>query len=263
MPRAPLWNRTLNYYKRNSARLVFKRSMRIRNTRPLISFTFDDFPRTALLSGGEILRRHGVTGSYYVSLSLLGKDSPSGEICNAADLLAVLRQGHELGCHTFLHSHSWNTATDQFEASIRKNQEAIEELIPGMRFRSLSYPIGEPRPLTKRAAAKHFRCCRAGGQTLNTDHADLNQLSAFFLEQSAGRMEPIRELINRNKQVGGWLIFATHDVCPAPSRYGCTPEFFEHVVQCAVDSGASILPVTEALDVIQGDGRKDRRDAVR
>jgi peptidoglycan/xylan/chitin deacetylase (PgdA/CDA1 family) len=251
MSALPLWTRAQNYYKRNSARLVFKRPLVIRSAQPLISFTFDDFPRTALFNGGKILERYGICGTYYVALGLLGKESPSGPICVESDLLALLEQGHELGCHTFSHCHSWNTKRGEFENSIVKNQETLQQLIPGAEFRSLSYPISEPRPFTKRDTGKHFRCCRAGGQTLNSGVIDLNQLSAFFIEQSKGRIEPIRELIDRTRDTSGWLIFATHDVCANPSRFGCTPEFFEQVVQYAVDAGARVLPVVKALETIR------------
>jgi hypothetical protein len=127
----------------------------------------------------------------------------------------------------------------------------LRQILPDVEFRSLSFPISEPRPLTKRDAARHFSCCRAGGQTLNAGTIDLNQLSAFFLEQSQGRIEPIKNLIDRNREKMGWLIFATHDVAAQPSRYGCTPEFLEQVVQYSVDSGARILPVAKAFDLIQ------------
>src|SRR5580704_9182816 len=115
-----LWTRVQNYYRRNSARLVFRRPFIVRTSQPLISFTFDDFPRTALLTGGAILQRFGVAGTYYVSLGLLGMNSPSGTICVPEDLTALLQQGHELGCHTFSHSHSWNTDRADFESSIVK-----------------------------------------------------------------------------------------------------------------------------------------------
>jgi peptidoglycan/xylan/chitin deacetylase (PgdA/CDA1 family) len=163
-----------------------------------------------------------------------------------------LQQEHELGCHTFSHYHSWNTKSEEFERSIIKNRKALKQFIPDAEFQSLSYPISEPRPLTKRGTARHFSCCRAGGQTLNAGKTDLNQLSAFFLEQSAGNIQPIMDLIDRNRETRGWLIFATHDVCPDPSPYGCTPEFFEQVVKYAVDSGARILPVVKALETIRG-----------
>jgi peptidoglycan/xylan/chitin deacetylase (PgdA/CDA1 family) len=32
---------------------------------PVISFTFDDFPRSALVKAGAILRERGLAGTYY------------------------------------------------------------------------------------------------------------------------------------------------------------------------------------------------------
>jgi peptidoglycan/xylan/chitin deacetylase (PgdA/CDA1 family) len=217
----------------------------------LISFTFDDFPRTALWEGGRILRKYGLAGTYYVSFGLLGVDSPSGPICTPEDLAVLLDQKHELACHTFGHCHSWDTKTADFEASLRENQAALRQLFPNADFQSFSYPISEPRPLTKRATGRHFLSCRAGGQTFNTGETDLNQLSAFFLEKSRGQEGIVRDLIERNREARGWLILATHDVHPVPSPYGCTPEFFEHVVQYAVNSGAQVLPVVQALQAIR------------
>ena len=50
----------------------------MRNAQPLISFTFDDFPRSALTVGGEILERHGARGTYYASLGVMGKYEAAG-----------------------------------------------------------------------------------------------------------------------------------------------------------------------------------------
>ena len=52
-------------------------------------------------------------------------------------------------------------------------------------------------------------------------------------------------------QAKGWLILATHDVCDNPSPYGCTAQFFETVVQHAVQSGARVLPVVSALEALR------------
>jgi peptidoglycan/xylan/chitin deacetylase (PgdA/CDA1 family) len=247
----PILSKVRNYYKRNVARLRFRRLLSIQTSVPLISFTFDDFPRSALRTGGEILQRHGLAGTYYTALGLLGSEGPSGALFTAEDLQALVAQGHELGCHTFSHCHSWNTSTAEFKDSILQNQAALAQMLPGKKFASLSYPISEPRPLTKKSAGEHFRCCRAGGQTLNTGAADLNQLAAFFLEQSRDNLQRIKDLIDHNRAVQGWTIFATHDVAAAPGPYGCTPELFEAVVQYSVRSGARILPVIEALEVLE------------
>lgn len=247
------WSRLRGYIERNAAHRVFRRPIEITTQQPLISFTFDDFPRTALLAGGSILKNYGVAGTYYVALGLLGRhDEPSGSTCVHEDLPALLEQGHELGSHTFSHCHSWDTKTAIFEDSIIQNRQALSELLPGADFKSFSYPISDPRPMTKWKAGKHFSSCRAGGQILNVGTADLNQLAAFFLEKSRDRIQVVKDLIDENRKVRGWLIFATHDVAPNPSPYGCTPEFFENVVRYAVNSDALVLPVVKALEVIRG-----------
>jgi glycosyltransferase involved in cell wall biosynthesis/peptidoglycan/xylan/chitin deacetylase (PgdA/CDA1 family) len=255
MPSQNLWLRAQQYYRRRAAELLFRRPLSISPEQPLISFTFDDFPRSAFLVGGAILKGLGLTGTYYTSLGLLGRDTPTGRMFEAQDLTSLVEQGHELGCHTFSHCDSWDTGASAFEQSIIENGVALSQLIPGMEFKSFSYPISLPRPETKRRTAHYFQCCRAGGQTSNVGKADANQLAAYFLEKSRNNIQAIKDLIDHNRKVRGWLIFATHDISDNPTAFGCSPQFFEQVVQYAVDSGARILPVIRALEVLQAPGQ--------
>jgi peptidoglycan/xylan/chitin deacetylase (PgdA/CDA1 family) len=244
---AGLLERVRGRYQRTLSIVRHRRLVTMRNQTPLVSFTFDDFPRTALETGGEILRRHGVAATYYAALGLLDRDEPVGRICGAADLAQVVARGHELGCHTFHHRDAWATRSPAFEASILENRQALARLVPGVAFQTMSYPINSPRPDTKRRTGHHFSGCRGGGQRTNTGTADLNYLFAFFLEQSRDRPEAIRQVIELNRAARGWLIFATHDITPRPSRFGCTPELFEQVVRWSLESGAQVLPVARAL----------------
>jgi len=182
----------------------------------------------------------------------MNREAPVGTIFSQGDLSALIADGHELGCHTYAHSHAWNTPPREFEESICDNQRALRDLLPNTHFRTMSYPISEPRPRNKRLAAKRFACCRGGGQTFNAGVVDRNYLRAFFLEKSKENVNAVKEVIECNARARGWLIFATHDVCDHPTRFGCTPGFFEDVVRCASVSGARILPVGEAWDFIQG-----------
>jgi peptidoglycan/xylan/chitin deacetylase (PgdA/CDA1 family) len=180
------------------------------------------------------------------------------------DLKELLDLGHELGCHTFGHCHSLNTPSDMYGRAIVENQEALNELLPGIKFQTFAYPYSAPAVAVKRVAGTHFLCCRggglrprryfprAGGQTFNSGVTDLNLLSAVFLEKSWDNPEAMKSLIDQNSRARGWLIFATHDVRESPSPFGCTPHFFEQVVQWSLESGARILPVVEALEVLRG-----------
>lgn len=247
-----LLRRLQGKYRRTLSVALCRRSIKMQNTGPLISFTFDDFPQSALEVGGKILRAHGVAGTYYVSLGLLNRDEPTGRICSSTDLKEVLAQGHELGCHTFGHCDAWETESRSFQESILANRRALKEILPGASFATMSYPINTPRPSTKRRTGRHFAGCRGGGQTFNSGPIDLNYLQAFFLEQSREVPSLIWEMISRNRNEGGWLIFATHDISVQPTRFGCTPELFEDVVSRAVGSGARVLPVAQALSLVCG-----------
>src|ERR1700723_2303423 len=141
--------RAKQFYRRRAASLLFKRSVLINPERPLISFTFDDFPKSALEVGGAILNRSGLTGTYYAALGLLGGETHTGRMFDADDLKLLLERGHELGCHTFSHCDSWETGTTAFKKSIIENRDALSRLIPGAEFRTFSYPISLPRPLAK------------------------------------------------------------------------------------------------------------------
>jgi len=248
-----------------ASKVLFTRPLAVNTDAPIISFTFDDFPRSAFLEGGSILRRYDALGTYYVSLGLRGKQSTLGPMFQTEDLHELVNLGHELGCHTFGHCHSWNTPPDVYDRAILQNQQAIAEVLPGASFRTFSYPHSAPRLAVKKVAGSRFLCCRggglkpgrylfrhtAGGQTFNFGITDLNYLCAFFLEKSRGNPEAVKRLIDQNASARGWLIFATHDVCADPSPFGCTPQFFEQVVRWAFESGARILPVVEALNALR------------
>jgi len=255
VPRVPPGSGSLRLYLRaryqaRAARLFFRRPFTIQTQSPLISFTFDDFPRSSLLVGGCILQRCGLVGTYYVSLGLMGTAAPTGQIATPDDLHSAYKNGHELGCHTFSHCDPLKTKSRQYEAAIIENRVALSRLIPGATFKSFAYPIGSPRPLAKARVARHFLCCRAGGQAINVNGVDLNHLSAYFLEKSRHDIQAVKDVIDQNGKQRGWLIFATHDVAENPTPYGCTPEFFQEVVQYAVRSGARILPVISALQAL-------------
>jgi peptidoglycan/xylan/chitin deacetylase (PgdA/CDA1 family) len=229
----------------------------MQNKVPLISFTFDDFPRSALHTGGAILQKYRLRGTYYASLGLADSVAPVGTIFSREDLSTLLADDHELGCHTYSHCHAWNTAPAAFQKSLADNQRQLGAWFPHIKFKTMSYPISGPRPRTKRRMTRSFACCRGGGQIPNSGIADLNYLRAFFIEKAVKDPAGISRAINLNARTNGWLIFATHDVCESPTRFGCTPALFESIVQQSLESGATILPVVEALKLVSG--REERQ----
>jgi peptidoglycan/xylan/chitin deacetylase (PgdA/CDA1 family) len=236
--------RVANKWRRLTIEHFARRRFRLNSGVSYISFTFDDFPRSALLEGGRILSKHGVRGTYFVSLNLLGSMSPSGRIASSDELHTLVGAGHELGCHTFEHLDGTRASAEDFERSIAANRSALAGHGIDAAFSVFAYPLDGPVVGIKRAVGRHFAGCRGGGQTCNRDVIDLNLLKAYFLDRRAGgTLDSVRKLIDLNAAAGGWLIFATHDVVPTPSLYGVQPAYLDAVVRFAIESGARVLPM--------------------
>ena len=256
-----LWSRLKGKYARTVSRVRGRRNCMLRLEQPIISFTFDDFPKSAFVNGGRVLEARDLAATYYASLGLIGGEAPAGRIFDRSDLASLVERGHELGCHTYDHYDAWKTSPKEFEESLLRNRHALGDLIPGAEFQSLSFPISCPHPNIKRKASARFSCCRGGGQTFNEGITDLNNLRAYFLEQCRGGLAEVQRLIDGNRQARGWLIFATHDVSANPTTLGCTTSFFSEVVENACVSGARILPVFAAWKVVARAGFHEKQRA--
>ena len=49
---------------------------RLRNDNPMVSFTLDDLPKSAVTTGAGILEAHGARGTFYVSGGEVGVGTP-------------------------------------------------------------------------------------------------------------------------------------------------------------------------------------------
>lgn len=234
--------------RRALAARLHRRALTLAPLQPLVSFTFDDAPRSAFETGARVLERHGLRGTYYVSLGLLGQAGPSGQLGGLEELRAAVAAGHELGCHTHDHLDAWQVRPGEFLASVDANARALQRLLPGQRFETFAYPKSGAVATVKPALARRFLACRHGGQRGNAGRVDRDLLAACFLDrQQHADLSFIRHLLEDNARTHGWLIFATHDVAPDASPWGCTPAFLEAVVRHALRTGARVLPVREAL----------------
>jgi peptidoglycan/xylan/chitin deacetylase (PgdA/CDA1 family) len=235
-----------------------RREVRLPDMGPLVSFSFDDFPCSALQVGGAILKSYGMSGTYYTAMGLMGTVNELGSQFRAEDLATLLKDDHELGSHTFGHVSCRALPLSKFEAEVIKGKEAVERITGGRQFHHFAYPYGD---VTLRAKAKiGARCasCRSILPGINTSPVDLNLLRANHLYSWSFDMDVISRLVTRNDKQRGWLIFYTHDVSDRPSAFGCTLSQFEGVVKLVAQAGATVLPVGKAVERAIGVHLPDR-----
>lgn len=219
---------------------------------PIVSFAFDDFPRTALTVGGEILRTYGARGTYYVAIDLMNKTNELGDQFRREDLDILLRDGHELGSHTFGHISCRSISSEAFMEDVKNGRRAIEEMVGQRIFGNFAFPFGDVTLSAKKMIGEHVASSRGIWSGLNGPVVDLNLLRANSLYGDSSKYPEVRELLLENEQRKSWLIFYTHDVSPKPSRFGCTPELLEFAVSFASERGGRILTVAEVVNEIAG-----------
>jgi peptidoglycan/xylan/chitin deacetylase (PgdA/CDA1 family) len=233
--------------RREGLRSLYKRIIVAQNRAPLVSFSFDDFPRTAYSSGGAILEKYGVRGTYYTAWGLKNTANELGEQFRSEDVDALLEKGHELASHTFNHISSRAVSYAAFRDDVEKGRKMIAEAA-GADTGNFAYPFGDVTFEAKRRLSPGLTSARGIFGGLNGPEIDLNLLRANSLYGGLKGMAGVEELIRENTARKSWLIFYTHDVRENPSAYGCTPALFAAAVDCAVRSGgALVLTVQEAL----------------
>ena len=226
--------------------------------RPLVSFCFDDFPRSALLEGGRTLDAVGVRATFYASMRFLNEPTDFGDGFTGADLERLIAKGHELGCHTFDHLDATTTDSGHYEASIERNREHFARLLPSVRVESFAYPYGARTDGAVAAARRHSRSARGTRGGTNVGVLDRFELRANKLYSERVPLQTAQELIRENRDVRGWLIFYAHDVDHNPSRYGCHPEYLRDILTAALESGAVVLPVGAALPLVASSAERRR-----
>jgi peptidoglycan/xylan/chitin deacetylase (PgdA/CDA1 family) len=212
----------------------------------VVSFTFDDFPKTALLHGGAILERYGARGTYYAAFGLAGSEDALGEMFDCDDVRSAHIRGHEIASHTFSHCDCTRLEAKRLRAEVRDNARAMAPILEGWPMASFSYPFGAVSTQARTVLAPCFSSCRGIQPGINEqvpDYADLRANKIYAAEFDSTR---VKDLIARNSAVGGWLIFYTHDVRASPSAFGCTPAQLDSVVEYAARR-ATILPVGDVV----------------
>ncbi len=219
----------------------------IKLDRPIISFSFDDFPVSAYKVAGKILEENSLRGTYYTSMGLNSKTTDEmGKHFNNDIIFKMIEKGHEIGCHTYSHLAYKKNNIIEYLNDVDKNKKYFKEYFNQNDFTNFSYPFGLTSLQLKNKMSMKYDTCRGIFPGINNRIIDLSMLRANKLYSSSIPLKKNSNLIDKNKLVNGWLIFYTHDIEKYPSPWGCTSEYFSKIVDESLKSGAEILTVREA-----------------
>jgi peptidoglycan/xylan/chitin deacetylase (PgdA/CDA1 family) len=221
--------------------------LKLAGTGPMVSFTFDDIPKTAVTVGAPMLEAYNGRGTFYVAGSLIDQWSGHWAGACADDIISLHRSGHEIACHTFSHKRAIDLDASAMTAELQDNRRYLRALDPSITIENFAYPYGLGSISHKRQLGKAFRSSRGILPGVNSGTVDLQYLRATPLIERDTDTDGIDRAFDEAVAKNGWLIFYSHDVEDAPSPYGCSPSFLRHALEAASRRKIPILSVAEAL----------------
>ncbi|WP_306223473.1 polysaccharide deacetylase family protein [Bosea beijingensis] len=224
--------------------------MQVPTQEPIVSFTFDDVPASALDAGAATLEANGARGTFYISGGLEGRIEPGRRLIDRAGCRELAARGHEIGCHSFAHHDLRHLRIDALAEDLARNARYLDAIDPRRAPRNFAYPYNSGSLGKRSLLARSFRTCRAGGEGINRGPTDPVFLRAVEIRQPQQHVLGLARWIDALVADPGWLIFFTHDVSPQPTPYGCTPPSFHLLVGYAIARGCRVLSVDAALDHI-------------
>jgi len=231
--------------KRRLVPFQARRLIPVKLDRPIVSFSFDDCPRSVIENALYPLEKEGWLATVYIAAGLCGTTNHLGLHMSPEDVKAVYESGHEIGNHTYSHCDGSALPLADVLADINKNQAAFDALgIPPSD--TFAYPYGEATPALKKALEKTFKGARGITSNSHETSVDLNQIGSNRLYAGAS-FDVLQSQISTLKDNPGWITIFTHDVRDNPSDFGCTPAQFIETIKTVKESGAEVMTVAKAI----------------
>lgn len=231
---------------RLNARMWARRPMRFDLDRPVISLTFDDFPRSAATTGRTMIEARGWRGTWYAAGGFMDGETHHGAMMTPDDLEALAASRHEIACHTLSHTDAARTPVEALVADIDRNSAALAQA-GIVHLANFAFPFGEASRAAKSALAARFCTLRGVRPGVNRTGDDLNLLKAVGIDGGAEGIGRVLHWIEDASRTPGWLILYAHDIQDMPTDWGCTPAEFEIVLDAVAQSGADVLTVRDAF----------------
>jgi len=215
-------------------------------SRPIVSFTFDDFPKSAADQGAQIIEDAGGRGTFYACTSFIGQRAPTGDQFEEADVRALLDSGHEIGAHTHTHLDCSKENIESIKTDIKENLARLSDLGANS-IESFAYPYGETHPAVKRSLLGQFSTARGILAGHNGHSTDRMQLRAFELSKEDWTIDRAANAIKATATAPSWVVIFTHGITQSAEAYGTTPKALRELTKIAQGIGAEILTMKDAM----------------
>lgn len=235
--------------RRFFSRCAAQDPLRIPSDFRCVSFTFDDFPKSAATTGRGLLEEFGWRGTWFASGCFCSGTTHYGPMYDKADLASLAASGHEIGNHTFSHLDCAQAAVANAAEDTERNQRFLMACSGVPEPTSFAFPYGETTPGLKKVLGEKFAGLRGVARGVNRAVADRCMLRSVPVVAGMKLRAAVDYTYNVATR-GGWLIYAFHDIQYEPTKWGCRPEEMKSVLQAVRQSGAEVNPLGEVVRLL-------------
>ena len=213
-----------------------------------VSICFDDFPKSAATLGRAELGQRGWKATWYAAGGLMASEHPVyGQMFDADDLAALVRDGHDIGCHTYSHLDCFTASDEAVLEDYERNRAFFEEQgLPAPK--SFAFPYGSVDVSAKRLLMDRVPALRGVRPGIHEGTVDRGLLTATGIEDYNGGIRRALEQLNEMSGEASWLVIFTHDIRENPSPWGCTLPNLRKLFDAIEESGADVVTVAEMLE---------------
>jgi peptidoglycan/xylan/chitin deacetylase (PgdA/CDA1 family) len=230
---------------------------RVAPDRPLLSLTFDDFPRSAWLESKPLLQEYQARATFYASESFRSQRDGNVAFFTGDDLTEVAEHRHEIGCHTYYHESCIFKDLGRVQESVEKNTTALRKILKHYEPRTFAFPYGHASLSSRRMLMRRYETCRGISHKWGASISDRSLVPALGLERHRRGHYDWSGIIEQVAVRKGWLVVFTHDVSPNPTEFGCTQDELHRLMELAKSYGFLFTTMSDGLRLASGILRGD------
>jgi peptidoglycan/xylan/chitin deacetylase (PgdA/CDA1 family) len=218
---------------------------------PLISVTFDDGYETTYQDSLPILQKHGIHSTQYILSGV--ENNPL--YLNWAQVKAIQKAGHEIGCHTVTHPDLTTVSQQELMHQLTDCKKTMEHEL-GTSVTDFASPYGAENAQTLADIKKVFASQRNvyGDSSNGVTNVDVNTAKKFKPNDIIGMtvkhdtsLAEIQALVDFTIKNNGWLVLTYHQADDGASKYALDTSKLDDQMNLLEHTQVRIVTVHQAL----------------
>jgi peptidoglycan/xylan/chitin deacetylase (PgdA/CDA1 family) len=213
--------------------------------RGIVTLTWDDGVASQYTGAFPIMKKYGLTGTFYLISGFLNTDF----YMTTAQAAEIKAAGNELGGHTIDHPDLTTVTAAQLQTELQQSQTDLQNIFGGS-FTDFATPFGAYNDTVITAIQQYYTSHRTVDRGFNSkDNFDIYRLKIQQVDNTTTAAN-ITAWINEAKATNTWLILMYHQVDNPTDALSISSSDLDAEYNIIKNSGLPVLTMQQALDEV-------------